>query len=81
MSLEIPDDIVSATDMTVEELRREIAIMLFQLEKLTLAQASRLSGLDRIEMQRLLASRDISVHYTESDLNDDIETLRRHELL
>jgi predicted HTH domain antitoxin len=37
MSVIIPDEILMATRMTEAEMRQEIAIMLFQREKLTLA--------------------------------------------
>ena len=47
MGVIISDDILEATHMTEDELKQEFAILLYQKEKLTLAQASRLSGLDR----------------------------------
>ena len=39
MGVFIPDDILQATRMSGEELKRELAILLFQKEKLTLGQA------------------------------------------
>jgi predicted HTH domain antitoxin len=81
MGIEIPDEIVSATGFSPDELRREIAVMLFQQDRLTLAQASRLAGISRIENQQLLSRRDIPLHYTEQDLDDDLETLRQQGLL
>ena len=75
MSLVIPDDVLEATQMTEEELRREIAVMLFEKEKLTLAKAARLAGMTRIDFQRLLASRRIPIHYDVEDLERDLETL------
>jgi predicted HTH domain antitoxin len=36
MGVLIPDDVLQATRMTAEKLRQEIAILLFQKEKLTL---------------------------------------------
>jgi len=41
MSVVVPTEILTATRMTEAEMLQEIAIMLFQAEKLTLAQASR----------------------------------------
>lgn len=49
--------------------------MLFQKEKLTLAQASRFAGMNRIAFQHLLASRQISVHYGVEDFEQDIKNL------
>jgi len=50
--------------------------MLFQKEKLTLAQASRFAGMNRIAFQHLLASRQIPVHYDVEDFEQDIKNLR-----
>lgn len=61
--------------MSEAELKQEIAVMLFQKEKLTLAQASRLAGMNRLQFQHLLASRQIPVHYDVAELEADIKTL------
>lgn len=42
MSVIVPDEILTATRMIEAEMRQEIAVMLFQREKLTLAPVSRL---------------------------------------
>lgn len=76
MSVVVPDEILSATRMTEAEMRQEIAVMLFQKEKLTLAQASRFAGMHRIAFQHLLASRHIPVHYDVADFEQDIQNLR-----
>ena len=47
MSIVIPEEILTATRMSEAEMLQEIAIMLFQKEKLTLAQASRFAGINR----------------------------------
>jgi predicted HTH domain antitoxin len=77
MSLVIPDDILRAANMSAGELRREIALLLFQQDKLTLGQASEFAGISQLEFQQLLASRRIPVHYDVQELTDDLETLRR----
>jgi len=77
MSVIIPDDILEATHMTEDELKKEIAILLFQKEKLTLAKASRLADMDRLNFQHLLASRKIPIHYDIDDFKEDLDTLRR----
>jgi len=76
MGVIVPDDILQSARMTEEELRQEIAVLLFQKEKLTLAQASRLAGMTRLQFQHLLASREIPVHYDVADLEEDLKTLR-----
>lgn len=76
MSVVIPDEILQTTRMSEAELMQEIAVMLFQKEKLTLAQASRLAGMNRLQFQHLLASRRIPVHYDVTEFESDIKTLK-----
>ncbi len=76
MSIVVPDEMLTTTRMTEAEMRQEIAVMLFQKEKLTLAQASRFAGINRIAFQHLLASRQIPVHYDVEDFEQDIKNLR-----
>ncbi|MCL1473604.1 UPF0175 family protein [Argonema antarcticum] len=76
MSIAISDEVLTVTRMTEAEMRQEIAIMLFQREKLTLAQASRFALMNRIAFQHLLASRQIPVHYGVEDFQQDIKNLR-----
>jgi predicted HTH domain antitoxin len=76
MSITILDEILTTTRMTEAEMQQEIAVMLFQKEKLTLAQASRFAGMNRIAFQHLLASRQIPVHYDVEDFEKDIKNLR-----
>lgn len=79
MGLIIPEDILQATGMSESELKKEIAVLLFQKEKLTLEQASRLAEMSRLQFQHLLASREIPVHYDLEELKTDIETIRKLE--
>jgi len=76
MGLVVPDEIVQATRMSEEELRCELAVMLFQKEKLSLGKASQLAGLTRLGFQHLLASRQVSVHYDVTDFEQDLKTLK-----
>jgi predicted HTH domain antitoxin len=76
MSIVISDELLTATRMTDAEMRQEIAVLLFQKEKFTLAQASRFAGVNRIAFQHLLASRQIPIHYGIEDFEQDIKNLR-----
>jgi len=77
MSLVISDDILRAANISAGELRQEIALLLFQQDKLTLGQASEFTGMSQLEFQRLLASHHIPVHYGKREFADDLDTLRR----
>ncbi|MCH8962208.1 MAG: UPF0175 family protein [Bacteroidetes bacterium] len=76
MSVVISQEILQAANLTPEEPRQEIAIMLFSKNRLTLAQAAKLALMNRIAFQHLLASRQIPVHYDIEDAKHDLETLK-----
>jgi predicted HTH domain antitoxin len=76
MSVLISDDILYMTRMTEAELLQEIAILLYQKEKLTLGQASKLAQLSQLQFQLLLASRQIPLHYDVAEFEADLRTLR-----
>jgi predicted HTH domain antitoxin len=76
MTVVIPDEVLHAIHMTPGELMQEVAILLYQREKLTLGQASRLAQMSQLQFQFLLASRQIPVHYDVADFDADLKTLR-----
>ena len=59
MSIVIPDEILQFTRLTAAEIMQELALALFQRERLTLGQASRLAGVSQWQFQQLLAGRNI----------------------
>jgi predicted HTH domain antitoxin len=75
MTLTLNDDLVQAARLTEAQMLQELAVALFQAERLTLAQAARLAELDRITFQHILASRRIPLHYGVEDFEDDLRTL------
>jgi predicted HTH domain antitoxin len=81
MAVVIPDEICTATHLSENELKQEIAVMLFQKNKITIGQASKLAGVGLIEFQHILASRKIPVHYDSNDLKHDYDTLKEMGLL
>jgi predicted HTH domain antitoxin len=78
MSLVISDDVLQAAKMTEADLIREIAIMLFQQERVTLGRASTIAGISQIEFQQLLAHRGIPIHYDVADYEADLKSLREN---
>ena len=62
--------------MSASEMKQEIALLLFQKNKLTLGQASRLAETSQLQFQHLLASRNISVHYDVENFEADLATLK-----
>ena len=76
MSLVISDDILHKAHMTASELAQEIAVLLYQKDKLTLGQASRLAQMSQLQFQFLLASRRIPLHYDVAEFEADLQTLQ-----
>ncbi|MBR8838254.1 MAG: UPF0175 family protein [Stigonema ocellatum SAG 48.90 = DSM 106950] len=76
MIIFIPDDILQAAGISEAELKLEIAIMLFQQEKISIGKARRLAGMNLIEFQREIASRGICIHYDVEEFEADLKTLR-----
>lgn len=81
MSVVITDEILDAAGMSGDEMVQELAVLLFQKEKLTLAQASRLARMSRWQFQHLLASRRIPLHYDVAEFEADMKTLREMKRL
>jgi predicted HTH domain antitoxin len=76
MPVTIPDEVLAAAHISGPELKRELALTLFQQERLTLAQASHLADMDQLAFQALLADRQIPIHYGVEEFREDIRTLR-----
>jgi predicted HTH domain antitoxin len=75
MIVEIPDQVLTQAGLTSKELLLRVALLLFQEEKITLGQASKLSGIHQFEFQKELAKREIPIHYGEEDFERDLDTL------
>jgi predicted HTH domain antitoxin len=76
ISIEIPRDVIHATRMTPQELRRELAVYLFQQKRLSFGKAREMAGMTVWTFQQLLGSRGISIHYDIEDYEEDLATLK-----
>jgi predicted HTH domain antitoxin len=76
MSVVISDDVLQAAQITEAELKRELAILLFQQRKLGLSRARALAGMPLIEFQRELADRGINVQDDVAGFQAEVERLR-----
>jgi predicted HTH domain antitoxin len=73
MTLTFSDDLIRQTKLTESELRRELALRLFETERLSFGQARRLAGVDVITFQQLLARNRIPLHYDVADFEQDLK--------
>jgi predicted HTH domain antitoxin len=74
--LEVPQDILDSARLTMSELQIEMAVYLYSQRRLSIGKARELAGLSLWEFRQLLASRHISPHYDETDLDQDVATLQ-----
>jgi len=77
LTLEVPKEVVEAMrlpQMEIEaELRKELAVILYKRGVLSLGKARLLAKMSRRDFIDLLGQRDVPRHFTEDDLNSDIE--------
>lgn len=76
MNLTIPDDILTASDMSEADLKVEVAIILYKREKISAGKACEWLGLNLIEFRRELGNRGLTINYDVEDFQADLETLR-----
>ncbi len=81
MTIKISDQLIQQIGMSEQELLLELAIMLFQEEKVTLAQASKLANMHQMLFQKELAKRKIPIHYGIEEFDEDMKTLVKLNLL
>jgi predicted HTH domain antitoxin len=77
MPVTISDEVLTAAHISEPELKQELALVFFQQERLTLAQASRIAEMTQLAFQALLAERQIPIHYGVEEFREDLRTLRQ----
>ena len=75
LSLDIPADALASARMTLEDIRLELAILLFRLDRLSLGKAAEFALLPAGMFQNHLASRKVGPHYDVADALEDAATL------
>lgn len=77
MILTLPDEIIDSSRLSRAEILRELAVNLFQQDRLTLGQASQLAEMTQWEFRLLLGSRQIPLHYDVEELEEDLKTIAK----
>jgi predicted HTH domain antitoxin len=76
MDLIISEKTLKAAEISADELLIEIAVHLYDTERLSIGQAKNLVNMDHISFQQELAKRNIYIKYDENDLDTDLENLK-----
>ena len=71
----VSKDILESAKISPQELAVEIAVYLYEKNRLTIGQARRIAKLDLISFQKELAKRNVFIRYETADLLKDIENL------
>lgn len=75
--LEIPEDVLESVKLPPDEIekefRQELALALYQRGVLSSGKACVLAQMSRWQFEALLGQRRVTRHYTETDLEEDIE--------
>lgn len=75
MTVELPADVMESARISAEEVRLEIAVALFRVERLSLGRAAELAGLSVQTFLEILCLRWIGLHYGVEDAIEDARTL------
>ena len=75
MVLNIPNHLIVNPKYSEEEFRVDVAVMLYQRKVLTLARAARWLSITRLQFQKALADRQVTINYSLSDFEMDLRTL------
>ncbi len=78
MTVELPADVMESARISAEEVRLEIAVALFRVERLSLGRAAELAGLSVQTFLEILCLRGIGVHYGVEDAIEDARMLAAH---
>jgi predicted HTH domain antitoxin len=77
MAVTISDEVLAGAHLSEPDLKRELALTLFQQERLTLAQAARAAEVSQFAFQAMLAEREIPIHYGVEEFLEDVQTANR----
>lgn len=81
ISIDFPNDILLALNESEKDLKQRIkltlAIQLYKVQKLTIGKAAQLSGMSRLEFEKVLSENGVSISsLTEEDVFNDMDKLK-----
>ena len=75
VTLELPQDVLEAAHLTPQEVKVELAVLLYAQGRLSQGKARELANMPLWEFRQLLAIRHIPPHYDINDFEHDLGTL------
>ena len=74
--LVISGNVLEQIKISPSELLIEMAVYLYDTERLTMGQAKKLAGLTQLYFQKELSKREVFIKYDVEDLERDLENLK-----
>ena len=75
----IEDELLHGMKLSPDQARLEFAVGLFSDWKITLGRGAEIAGIPQVEFMRELGRRQIPMHYTVEDLEEDLKTIEALE--
>lgn len=75
MALIITDETLRQASLSEDELLVDLACYLYERKRLSMGKARALTHMNLLDFQRELAKRDIDLHYSEADFEQDLRNL------
>ncbi len=75
--LVISGNILSELQLAPEELLIDLAVYLYDKERMTMGQAKRLAKISQIEFQKEMSKRGVYIKYDVEDFEEDLVTLKK----
>jgi predicted HTH domain antitoxin len=74
--MQITIDIPDSLHLSEAELLSELAIALFQQDRVSLGSASKIAGMHIMNFQKLISDRGICIHYDVEEFQQDVQHLQ-----
>ncbi|GAP99628.1 UPF0175 family protein [Leptolyngbya sp. NIES-2104] len=74
--MQITIDLPDSLQFTEADLRTELAIALFQQDRVTLGSASKIAAMHVMDFQKLISDRGICIHYDVEEFQQDVQHLQ-----
>ncbi len=81
INIDFPSDILLALNETEDELKQrikiELAVRLYNLQKLTIGKAAQIAGLSRLQFEKMLSENEVPIsNLTIDDVIEDSKKLK-----
>ena len=77
----LDDGILQSIHLTEQEIRIELALLLYAQQRLSFGQAQQLAGMEYLEFEKLLFDRKVPSHYDVAAFEEDLMTIEHLQQL